>query len=116
MVLEVFLYALGVVTLIQLVYYVFIFGKFSFSKSQKGTPKNVSVSVVVCAKNEAENVKKFVPLLLEQNYPNFELVLIDDASTDETRAIFEAFEKQDNRIKLVKVDNNEAFWETKNTL
>ncbi|MEZ4852685.1 glycosyltransferase [Flavobacterium sp.] len=113
MVLEILLYALGVVTLIQFVYYIVIFGKFSFLKARNGTPKKVSVSVIVCAKNEAKNVKQFVPLLLQQNYPNFELVLIDDASTDETLDIFEEFEKQDSRVKLVKVANNEAFWGNK---
>lgn len=113
MVFQILLYALGVITLIQFVYYIIIFGKFSFAKPSTGTVKKIPVSVIVCAKNEAENVKKFIPLLLEQNYPNFELVLIDDASSDETRDIFEEFEKQDSRIKLVKVDNNEAFWGNK---
>src|SRR5690606_8955559 len=95
---------------IQFIYYIIIFGKFSFGKPTIGKVKNIPVSVIVCAKNEAENIKQFVPLLLEQNYPTFELVLIDDASSDETRELFEEFEKQDSRVKLVKVDNNEAFW------
>src|SRR5690606_19950607 len=90
-----------------------IFGKFSFSKPQVHTLKNIPISVIVCAKNEAENIKKFVPLLLEQDYPTFELVLIDDASIDETRELLEAFEKQYSNVKLVKVDNNEAFWGNK---
>lgn len=113
MIFEILLYALGAVTLIQFIYYIFIFGKFSFGKPSVGKVKNIPVSVIVCAKNEAENVKQFIPLLLEQNYPTFELVLIDDASSDETRDLFEEFEKQDSRVKLVKVDNNEAFWGNK---
>lgn len=98
---------------IQLFYYLIVFGKFAFARNQQITPKRIPISVIVCAKNEAENVKKFVPLLAEQNYPDYEIVLIDDASSDETLELFEAFERQYSNIKLVKVQNNEAFWGNK---
>jgi glycosyltransferase involved in cell wall biosynthesis len=101
------------VILIQFLYYVVFFGKFSFAKPQTSTQKRIPISVIVCAKNEEENVKNFVPLLANQNYPDFEIVLIDDASSDETLEIFEEFEKQYANIKLVKVANIEAFWGNK---
>jgi len=101
------------VVVIQFLYYIVVFGKFSFAKPQTVTPKRVPISVIVCAKNEEENVKKFVPLLSEQDYHTFEIVLIDDASSDNTLEIFEEFEKQYPNIKLVKVENNEAFWGNK---
>lgn len=101
------------VVVIQFLYYIVVFGKFSFAKPQTVTPKRVPISVIVCAKNEEENVKKFVPLLAEQDYHTFEIVLIDDASSDNTLEIFEGFEKQYPNIKLVKVENNEAFWGNK---
>lgn len=102
-----------VVILVQFLYYVVFYGKFSFAKPQTSTPKRIPISVIVCAKNEEENVKNFVPILAEQNYPDYEIVLIDDASSDETLEVFEAFEKQYANIKLVKVANNEAFWGNK---
>lgn len=101
------------VVVIQFLYYVVFFGKFSFAKPQTTTPKRVPISVIVCAKNEEENVTNFVPLLAAQNYPDYEIVLIDDASSDETLEVFEAFEKQYANVKLVKVENNEAFWGNK---
>ena len=101
------------IVVIQVIYYLLIFGKFSFAKPQESKTKHVSVSVIVCAKNEEENVKKFIPLLANQNYSNFEIILIDDASSDETLEIFEQFEKQYTNVKLVKVANNEAFWGNK---
>ena len=102
-----------VVVAIQLFYYLIIFGKFAYSKAQKSTPKKIPVSVIVCAKNEEENVAKFIPILAKQDYPDFEIVLIDDASSDATLDIFEAFETEYPNIKLVKVENNEAFWGNK---
>jgi len=101
------------VVVVQLFYYLGIYSKFAFTKPQASTPKRVPISVIVCAKNEAEHVKQFVPLLAEQDYPDYEIVLIDDASSDETLDLFEAFEKQYNNIRVVKVQNNEAFWGNK---
>lgn len=101
------------ITLLQLVYYVFIFGSFSFAKKQNITPKKLPISIIICAKNEEENIKKYFPLIVSQNYPDYEIVLIDDASSDETLELFESYEKQYANVKLVKVQNNEAFWGNK---
>ncbi|MBF4485669.1 MULTISPECIES: glycosyltransferase [unclassified Flavobacterium] len=101
------------IVVIQVFYYLGIFGKFAFAKPQDITSKKLPVSVIVCAKNEEENVKKFIPLLAEQDYPDFEIVLIDDASSDETLEVFEQFEQLYPNIRLVKVQNNEAFWGNK---
>jgi glycosyltransferase involved in cell wall biosynthesis len=103
---------IGIVS-IQLFYYLVVFGKFAFAKVQKNTPKKVPISVIVCAKNEEENVTKFIPILAQQDYPDYEIILIDDASSDDTLEVFEAFEKQYSNIRLVKVVNNEAFWGNK---
>lgn len=107
------LYFFIVVVALQLAYYLIVFGKFAFAKTQKSNPKRISISVIVCAKNEGEKVAKYIPLLAEQEYPDFEIILIDDASSDNTLDIFEEFEKQYSNVRLVKVKNNEAFWGNK---
>ena len=107
------LYLFIAVIAIQIFYYLIVFSKFAFAKSKTNSPKKIPISVIVCAKNEAENIKKIVPLLVEQDYPDFEIILIDDASSDETLDLFEAFEKEYSNIRLVKVKNNEAFWGNK---
>jgi len=111
--LNIIFYVFCGIVLLQVCYYLTILGKFAFAKVQPTNPKRIPVSVIVCAKNEAEKIKKLVPLLASQNYPDFEIVLIDDASTDETLDIFEEFEQQYHNVKLVKVANNEAFWGNK---
>jgi len=102
-----------VVVCIQCLYYVFIFSKFAFANPQKKGLKTPPVSVIICAKNEAENLKRFVPSILEQDYPNFELVLINDTSSDGTLNCIKEFEKKDTKVKVVDVQNNEAFWGNK---
>ncbi|MFN8294669.1 MAG: glycosyltransferase [Chitinophagales bacterium] len=41
-----------------------------------------SVSIIICAKNESENLKKNLPFILEQNYPDFEVIIVDDGSDE----------------------------------
>ncbi len=105
--------ALLTVGLLNLCYY-FGFFKFAFANSQEtSTAGDKPVSVIICAKNEAENLRKFVPAILSQDHPNFEVILINDASSDETLEVIEEFQQQDSRVKLVNVENNEAFWANK---
>ncbi len=101
------------IVFVQIAYYLGVFRTFAFAKPQKITSKRIPISVIVCAKNEEENVSKFIPILAAQDYPDFEIVLIDDASSDRTLDIFEEYEKQYSNIRLVKVANNEAFWGNK---
>lgn len=113
MILSLLLIAFVVVVLLQFIYYLFIFGAFTFEKKSNEAPKRLPISIIVCAKNEEENIKKYFPTLTTQNYPDYEIVLIDDASSDETLELFESYEKQFANVKLVKVQNNEAFWGNK---
>lgn len=69
--------------------------------------------MLVCAKNEAENLKKLIPLLLVQHFPKFEIILIDDNSTDDTAEVIQAFAAKDNRIKFVNSDGNRGSWGSK---
>ena len=109
----VLLYIFGAVALINCVYYLF-FSKLAFLKiSEKNNSEKYPVSLIVCAKNEAENLKKNIPLWQQQHYPNFEIILINDASSDETLEVMESFAENDERIQIVNVKNNEAFWANK---
>ena len=113
LVLDILFYTFIIIIIIQLIYYGFIFSRFAFAKSKTPSQKNIAVSVIICAKNEAENLKQFLPHILEQDYPDFEVVLINDASHDNTLNIIEAFAKTHNNIKIVNVENIEAFWGNK---
>ncbi len=109
----VLLYALGIVVLINCSYFL-LFSQFSFLKvSETNNQEDYPVSLIVCAKNETENLKKNIPLWLEQEHEHFEVILINDASNDDTLDVMEAFANKDPRIQIVDVENNEAFWGSK---
>jgi glycosyltransferase involved in cell wall biosynthesis len=67
--------------------------------SKKATQK-ISISVIVLPKRRRKS--SLHPLLAEQDYPDFEIILIDDASSDDTLEVLEGFEKQYSNIRLVK--------------
>lgn len=109
----VLLYVFGAIALINCAYFL-LFSKFSFMKpSEHFSDEKYPVSLIVCAKNEAENLQNHIPLWQRQRYPNFEIILINDASIDNTLEIMEHFAEMDPRIQIVNVKNNEAFWANK---
>ena len=59
------------------------------------------VSVVVPAYNVEKTISATVASLLAQDYPNFEVLCIDDGSTDGTSAILDAFAAKDGRVRVV---------------
>ncbi|WP_339634429.1 glycosyltransferase [Bizionia echini] len=113
LILDILYYTFILVACFQVCYYLFFFSPFAFQKESNPTPKNIPISVIICAKNEAENLKKFLPLIISQDYPNFEIVLINDASYDGTLEVMESFAEKHPNIKIVNVKNNEAFWANK---
>jgi len=56
------------------------------------------VSVIVYAKNESRNLQKHLPFLLEQHYSNYEVIVINDGSTDESEDMLSALESQYNNL------------------
>ena len=112
---SVLFYVFIAIVTVQVVYYAFIFGKFAALKQKHDAPAETfpPVSVIVCAKNEAKNLKKNVPFILAQAYPNFELVLINDNSSDHTLKVMTAFKEANENVKIVNVKPVEAFWGNK---
>ncbi|MEM1319290.1 MAG: glycosyltransferase [Bacteroidota bacterium] len=75
-------------TLVQLLYWLLVFSRLARYYPPKPTDdKEIPVSIVICARNEAENLKKNLPRILNQNYRSFEVIVVNDQSTDETENI-----------------------------
>ena len=54
---------------------------------------NEPVSIIICAKNEDENLTEFLPKVLTQDYPDFEVVVVNDCSWDNTEHVIDEFAK-----------------------
>ncbi len=95
-------------------YFYFYFSKLIRHKDTLYSTNKEPVSVIVCAKNEQNNLKELLPLLLQQDHPSYEIILINDASSDDTWEVMESYkEKYPDHIRLVNVVNNENFWGNK---
>jgi glycosyltransferase involved in cell wall biosynthesis len=62
-------------------YTIYFFSKLTFFK-RKTIVFNKPISIIICAKNELENLRSHLPKILEQNYPEFEVILVNDQSND----------------------------------
>ncbi|WKD86953.1 putative glycosyltransferase EpsJ [Polaribacter huanghezhanensis] len=112
MILTVIFYIFVATTAVQLIYFL-CFSSILFVKEKKKTIKQIPVSIIICAKNEEHNLQAFLPSIINQKYADFEIILINDASSDDTLEVMESFKEQHANIKIVNVKNNEAFWGNK---
>lgn len=87
-------------------YYVLVFRKLSLFKQSKSLNEAESpgVSVVICARDEEQNLRKYLPEVLNQDYPDFEVIVVDDHSTDGTLKLLTEFAGRYENIRIV--DNN----------
>lgn len=103
---------LGSIT-IQLIYYLFFYARAAFHNKDKIEIEKKPVSVIICARNENENLKKFLPLILEQKYPNFEVVVVNDCSTDESAVTLYNFAKQYPHLYYTNIPADRKFEHSK---
>lgn len=99
----IFLIAVGV----QIFYILIIFGRMSFfyKKKMKDPLSNPEgVTVIVAAHNEKENLKKLIPAICEQDYPNFDVMVINDRSWDGTRGLLEEMMSQYPKLRTVTIE------------
>jgi chlorobactene glucosyltransferase len=68
------------------------------------------ISVLIPARNEEENIETCLKSLLKQDYPNFEIVVLDDNSKDRTAQVVRAMAAKDSRIKLIKGESLPEGW------
>ncbi len=85
--------------LMQLCYYLFVYRKpYAYEKKRKSQPLKdedlPSVSVIISSKNESEALQKNLPFILEQDHPNFEVIVVNSGSTDETDMVLKAAENK----------------------
>lgn len=81
----VFLTITSISLLILCFYYLFFFLRLAIYKPVVNADEAIfPVSVIICARNEGQNIIDLLPKILNQDYPNFEVVVVNDASWDET--------------------------------
>ncbi|GGK63734.1 glycosyltransferase [Rufibacter glacialis] len=99
-------YLLGACVLVQLFYALYYFLPLAFHKKpEEIAPAELpSLSILVAAHNEAENLQELLPLLVQQEYPQpVEIIIIDDRSHDGSHLLVGEYKLEYPNIKLVRV-------------
>jgi glycosyltransferase involved in cell wall biosynthesis len=102
--LHLFLWFSAAIVLIQLSYWILFY--FGISRNVRpGQAMNIPASVIVCAHDEEQNLRELLPLLLNQNHPEFEIIVVDDRSNDGTYDFLLEETQKDLRLKMVHVNH-----------
>ena len=86
---------------------IILVGYLKFISAPSRVSDKTKISVITAAKNETHIIRNFISSIRNLNYPreNFELVIVDDNSVDETYNLVSDFVKQDNNIRIIKAGN-----------
>ncbi|RLD64367.1 MAG: glycosyl transferase family 2 [Bacteroidetes bacterium] len=106
------LYTLYISAIVQFIFLWVIFLRFAFftKKAKANADNQEAVSVIVVAKNEHYNLKINLPKLLEQDYPNFEVILVNHASEDDTEYLIHELMQKYPHLQYVKVQDDINFF------
>lgn len=106
----------GISLIIQLIYHWGVFSKLAFFKKKnnaKPDDKLEPVSIVVCTRDAYEYLQDLVPVLLTQDYPDYEIVIVNDCSEDETEEWLKDIERHEPKIKPVQLRQHLNFFNGK---
>jgi len=71
------------------------------------------VSVVISARNEAENLEKFLPEILEQDYPEFQVVVVNDCSQDDSSLVLARLKNKHPHLYYTNIEADKKFYHGK---
>lgn len=98
---------LAILLIIQLYYILFVYSNLSRYKVQSFQQSEESeitpISVIICAHNEQDNLAQFLPKILQQNYPHFEVIVVNDCSSDDTKWVLNSLKVQHDNLKIVDI-------------
>src|SRR5690606_6441042 len=105
----------AVCLLIQLIYHLVFFSRLAFYKGGNDAPTTHSegVSIVVCTHNAAENLNTLLPALYAQDCPDFEVIVVNDRSTDETFPFLVKEKEKVENLKVLTIDQTPSHIDPK---
>jgi glycosyltransferase involved in cell wall biosynthesis len=74
-----------------------------------------AVSVIIPTYNRAHLIGRAIQSVLDQTYQDFEIIIVDDGSTDNTEVVLKKFQNKDERIRYIRHDKNKGGSTARNT-
>ena len=96
---------------IEMIYWLRVFGRVAFQRLavQPVTGGQQPVSIILSARNECELLQKTLPLILAQEYPEFEVVVVNDGSEDDTEILLASMQGMNPRLAFRTIVKDEKF-------
>jgi len=89
--------------LVQLIYFWVVFGKLAFYKKKQTLKAQPPVTVVITAHNQYNDLRQNLPYLLEQDYPEFEIMVVNDNSDDGSGELLTDLSRQYSNLSIVEL-------------
>src|SRR5829696_6461653 len=96
-------YAFVAVTLVQIFYYLYFFRRVAYYQPvEKEQSQQHAVSVIICARDEDENLARNLPGVLVQDYPStHEIIVVNDNSLDDSKYILAELRKTFKQLQVI---------------
>ncbi|MDP4280525.1 MAG: glycosyltransferase [Bacteroidota bacterium] len=106
-------FLLCLTSLILILYDWLVYFRLARYKDKTETRKEEGVSVVICARNEYYHLQDNLPAILSQDYPNFEVIVVNNSSDDDSSFLLSQMAEKDHRLKIVEIQENLNFFNGK---
>ena len=98
------------VFIVQLYYLISNYKSLSAYKVSDELPEvKIPISVVISARNESKNLTENLPYILQQDYPDFEVIVVNDCSYDDSDDVLDALKANHSRLKVVTITEHVRF-------
>lgn len=97
---------------VQFSYYLFVYLRVVWHSEKQNIPEvdeAPSVSVIICARNEAESLILNLTSVLEQDYPSYEVIVVNNCSEDNTEQVLTEFKEKYPHLRSTIIKNNGSF-------
>ncbi len=96
--------------LVQMVFYLGLFSRIrGAGKNVRDKRKDIPLSVIICARNEEENLRKYLEDILTQQHSDYEVIVVNDCSTDDTELVIGSFIQKYKHLKTTTITPDKKF-------
>lgn len=92
---------------LQLLFVAVIYSRLAFHRKKNAENNLPPVTIIIAARNESENLFRNLPFILEQDYPEFEVIIVNHQSLDDSEYILDAYARQYPRMRTIKVERSQ---------
>jgi len=103
------------ICLLQLMYVILFFGRLAYRKERKtsNTGNLPPISIVIAARNESDNLYENLPKILGQNYPDFEVIVVNHQSIDDSKHLLGALQRDYKNLVVMEVERSKHLLASK---